>query len=140
MKKLWIKLWSLWQKFHQSFHESDKTLDWNYKLQLFMKMKRFNLDQCGKNFAKGCNLKVLIQNVHEIYSWIKLWTLQQIFHQSIQFVENLSLRLMKLQMWILWKILHCIREYEDTCQDTPLRTKKLQMWFLWKILTHQENS
>ena len=66
-KKLWIQLWSLWQKFHQSFHESDKTLDWNYKLQLFMKMKRFNFDQCGKNFAIGCNL-----NDHEIdsYNWI----------------------------------------------------------------------
>ena len=67
-KKLWIQLWSLWQKFHQSFHESDKTLDWNYKLQLFMKMKRFNFDQCGKNFARGCNL-----NDHEIDSWIELW-------------------------------------------------------------------
>ena len=68
-KKLWIQLWSLWQKFHQSFHESDKTLDWNYKLQLFMKMKRFNFDQCGKNSARGCNL-----NDHEIGSWIEFWT------------------------------------------------------------------
>ena len=67
-KKLWIQLWSLWQKFHQSFHESDKILNWNYKLQLFMKMKRFNFDQCGKNFARGCNL-----NDHEIDSWIELW-------------------------------------------------------------------
>ena len=67
-KNLWIQLWSLWQKFHQSFHESDKTLDWNYKLQLFMKMKRLNFDQCGKNFARGCNL-----NDHEIDSWIELW-------------------------------------------------------------------
>ena len=66
-KKLWIQLWSLWQK-HQSFHESDKTLDWNYKLQLSMKMKRLNFDQCGKNFARGCNL-----NDHEIDSWIELW-------------------------------------------------------------------
>ena len=65
----WNKLWGLWQKFHQSFHESDKILDWNYKLQLFMKMKRFNFDQCGKNFARGCNL-----NDHEIDSWIELWT------------------------------------------------------------------
>ena len=54
-----------------------------------MKMKRLNFDQCGKNFARGWNLKVLIQNVHEIYSWIELWTLWQIFHQSIQFVLNL---------------------------------------------------
>ena len=32
-----------------------------------MKMKRFNFDQCGKNFAIGCNL-----NDHEIdsYNWI----------------------------------------------------------------------
>ena len=67
-ENLWIQLWSLWQKFHQSFHESDKTLDWNYKLQLFMKMKRFNFDQCGKNSAWGCNL-----NDHEIDSWIELW-------------------------------------------------------------------
>ena len=65
--QLWIQLWSLWQK-HQSFYESDKTLDWNYKLQLFMKMKRLNFDQCGKNFARGCNL-----NDHEIDSWIELW-------------------------------------------------------------------
>ena len=61
-------MWSLWQKFHQSFHESEKTLDWNYKLQLFMKMKRLNFDQCDKNFARGCNL-----NDHEIDSWIELW-------------------------------------------------------------------
>ena len=31
-------------------------------------MKIFNCDQCGKNFARGCNL-----NDHEIESWIKLW-------------------------------------------------------------------
>ena len=66
-ENLWIQLWSLWQK-HQSFYESDKTLDWNYKLQLFMKMKRFNFDQCGKNSARGC-----ILNDHEIDSWIELW-------------------------------------------------------------------
>ena len=52
--------------------------------------KKFNCDQCGKYFGRGCNLKVLIQNVHEIYSRIELWTLWQIFHQSIQFVGNLS--------------------------------------------------
>ncbi len=34
-----------------------------------MKMKRFNFDQCGKNFARGCNL-----NAHEIDSWIELRT------------------------------------------------------------------
>ena len=97
MKKLWIQLWSLWQKFHQSFHESDKTLDWNYKLQLFMKIKRFNCDQCGKNFARGWNLKVLIQNVHEIDSWNKLWGLWQKFQQSMMmFLFSLN------EIWILW--------------------------------------
>ena len=30
-----------------------------------MKMKRLNFDQCGKNFARGCNLKVHIQILHE---------------------------------------------------------------------------
>ena len=30
--------------------------------------KRFNCDQCGKNFARGCNL-----NDYEIDSWIELW-------------------------------------------------------------------
>ena len=34
-----------------------------------MKMKRLNFDQCGKNFARGCNL-----NNHEIDSCIELWT------------------------------------------------------------------
>ena len=28
--------------------------------------KRFNCDQCGKNFARGCYLKVYIEIVHEI--------------------------------------------------------------------------
>ena len=49
-----------------------------------MKIKRFNCDQCGKNFARGWNLKVLIQNVHEIDSWNKLWGLWQKFHQILQ--------------------------------------------------------
>ena len=30
-----------------------------------MKMKRLNFDQCGKNFARGCYLKVYIEIVHE---------------------------------------------------------------------------
>ena len=47
-----------------------KTQDWNNKSQLIMKIKRFNCDQCGKNFARGCNMKLLLQNVHEIDSWI----------------------------------------------------------------------
>ena len=33
-----------------------------------MKRKIFNCDQCGKNFARGCNMKLLLQNVHEIDS------------------------------------------------------------------------
>ena len=41
----------------------------NTGLKLQMKMKTFNFDQCGKNFAIGCNL-----NDHEIDSWIELWT------------------------------------------------------------------
>ena len=43
---------------------SHKILDWRDILQLFMK-KRFNCDQCGKIFARGCNLKVHIQILHE---------------------------------------------------------------------------
>ena len=73
----------------QTLHESHKTLDWILKITAVYKYKKFNCDQCGKYFARACNLKVLIQNVHEIYSWIELWTLWQIFHQSIQFVGNL---------------------------------------------------
>ena len=30
-----------------------------------MKIKRFNFDQCAKNFARGCYLKVYIEIVHE---------------------------------------------------------------------------
>ena len=86
-KKLWIQLWSLWQKFHQSFHESDKTLNWKYKLQLFIKMKRFNFDQCGKIFAKGCNL-----NDHEIDSQKK--DTYKFFMKVFWFSLN--------KMWILW--------------------------------------
>ena len=74
----------------QTLHESHKTLDWILKITAVYENKKFNCDQCGKYFARACNLKVLIQNVHEIYSWIELWTLWQIFHQSIQFVGNLS--------------------------------------------------
>ena len=45
---------------------SNRSVEWslytvNYKLQLFMKMKKLNFDQCGKNFATGCNF-----NDHEI--------------------------------------------------------------------------
>ena len=43
---------------------SHKILDWRDILQLFMK-KRLNCDQCGKIFARGCNLKVHIQILHE---------------------------------------------------------------------------
>ena len=78
MKKTLNSLWWLLQKFHQSLifektyiqtlNESHKTQDWNYKSQLIMKRKRFNCDQCGKNFARGCNL-----NNHEIDSCIE-WT------------------------------------------------------------------
>ena len=87
------------QKFHQSLqfgntytNSSWVTQNTGLKLQItaVYENKKFNCDQCGKNFARGCNLKVLIQNVYEIYSWIELWTLWQIFHQSIQFVGNLS--------------------------------------------------
>ena len=44
-----IQLWSLWQELYLkrhilTFDESHKTLDWNYKLQLIMKIKRFNCD------------------------------------------------------------------------------------------------
>ena len=34
-----------------------------------MKMKRLNFDECGKNFARGCNF-----NDHEIDLFIELWT------------------------------------------------------------------
>ena len=105
-KKLWIQLWSLWQKFHQSFHESEKTLDWNYKLQLFMKMKRFNFDQCGKNSARGCNL-----NDHEIDSWIEFWTslfldlkLKKDTYKLFMKVFWFSLN----KMWILWWYIICL--------------------------------
>ena len=47
--------------------------------------EKFNCYQCGKYFAIGCNLKEFIQNVHEFDC--EHW---QIFHQSIQFVGNLS--------------------------------------------------
>ena len=39
-----------------------------HEIKAVYENKKFNCDQCGKYFAKGCNLKVLIQNVHEIYS------------------------------------------------------------------------
>ena len=38
----------------------------NYKLVQLYENEKFNWDQCGKYFARRCNLKVLIQNVHEI--------------------------------------------------------------------------
>ena len=49
----------------------------NYKLVQLYENEKFNCDQCGKYFARRCNLKVLIQNVHE-NSWIELWTLANI--------------------------------------------------------------
>ena len=49
------------KKHMQIIHESHKTLNWNYKLQLFMKIKRFNCHLCGKIFARVCNLKFLIK-------------------------------------------------------------------------------
>ena len=55
---------------------SPKSLIWKYmnhtkhwtEIIAVYENKNFNCDQCGKYFAKVCNLKVLIQNVHEIYS------------------------------------------------------------------------
>ena len=81
-----IQLWSMWQKFYQrmQFHQSLQfgnmytnsswiTQNTGLKLEItaVYETKKFNCDQCGKYFARGCNLKVLIQNVHEIYSWIE---------------------------------------------------------------------
>ena len=67
------------QKFHQSLqfgntytNSSWVTQNTGLKLQIttVYENKKFTWDQCDKTFARGCNLKVLIQNVHEIYSWI----------------------------------------------------------------------
>ena len=38
-------------------------------IQIASSSKRLNFDQCGKNFATGCNF-----NDHEIDLWIELWT------------------------------------------------------------------
>ena len=88
----WIRLWSLWQKFHQSFnleiHIQTLNEHWT-EITAVYENKNFNCDQCGKYFARWCNLKVLIQNVFMKFIH-ELWTLWQIFNQSIQFVGNLS--------------------------------------------------
>ena len=40
------------------------TKHWN-EITAVYENKDFNCDQCGKYFARGCNLKVHIQIVHE---------------------------------------------------------------------------
>ena len=64
------------------FDECSKILTQNIGLKRLIyysclwKIKRFN---CGKNFSRGCVLKVHIQNIHE-KDWIKLWKLLRNFH------------------------------------------------------------
>ena len=85
----------------------------NYKLVQLYENEKFNCDQCGKYFARRCNLKVLIQNVHE-NSWIELWTLANISPKhSIcgkSFTKSKLWSTKALWLWFLWKIIHSIRK------------------------------
>ena len=50
--------------------------------------KNFNCDQCGKYFARWCNLKVLIQNVHENFMEIHIQTLNEHWTEITAVYEN----------------------------------------------------
>ena len=74
-----------------------------------MKMKRLNFDQCGKNFARGCYLKVYIEIVHEkslnsivitVAKTSKLLWIRQNTGLKLQITavhEN-----EKIQLWSMW--------------------------------------
>ena len=61
-----IQMWWLWQKFHTQYWIEGTYYRWSWK-------KRFNCDQCGKYFTRGCDLKVCIQIklfIRKTLNWI----------------------------------------------------------------------
>ena len=54
-----IQMWWVWQKFHTKY--------WIVETYYSCSWKKIPCDQCGKNFASGCNLKVYKQILHEKY-------------------------------------------------------------------------
>ena len=58
-------------------------------------MKIINYNQCGKNFAKGFNLKVYILNVHEIekistkpHAYEHDWHFENLQNSNVKFVQK----------------------------------------------------
>ena len=54
-----IQMWWVWQKFHTKY--------WIEETYYSCSWKKIPCDQCGKHFARGCNLKVHKQILHEKY-------------------------------------------------------------------------
>ena len=53
-----IQMWWLWQKFQTQYWIKGTYYRCSWK-------KRFNCDQCGKIFTRGCDLKVCLQIIYE---------------------------------------------------------------------------
>ena len=99
------------KKHMQIIHESHKTLNWNYKLQLIMKIKRFNCHQCGKIFARVCNLKILKKYLWNWFMNLIVNTVTKISskHLICKDINNLFMNLTKYWLEITnyrcsWKI------------------------------------
>ena len=85
----------------------------NYKLVQLYENEKFNCDQCGKYFARGCILKVHIQIVHEkTLNWIVI-TVAKISPKpsiwwDIWITQNTGLKLKIIQLLMkiknIWKI------------------------------------
>ena len=118
-----FEMWNLWKEIFNKNHHV-RIVHRRFKNPSKEIKRNFNCASCGNSYTSLENLKTHIMTIDN--PW----------------------RPKKLQMWILWKILHWIRNSEKTHQDRPWRQEKLQMWFLWKILhsirksedTHQDSS
>ena len=98
-----FEMWNLWKEIFNKNHHV-RIVHRRFKNPSKEIKRNFNCASCGNSYTSLENLKT---------------------HMTI---DN-PWRPKKLQMWILWKILHWIRNSEKTHQDRPWRQEKLQMWF-----------
>ena len=89
--------------------------------------KRFNCDQCGKNFARGCYLKVYIEIVHEknfqfncdyccknftksfmnqTKHWIKIANYSCSWKWKDSILINVAKILLEDAIWMIMKLIH----------------------------------
>ena len=94
--------------------------------------KRFNCDQCGKIFARGCNLKVLIQNV---WNWFMNWIVNTAAKISLKHEGVLIFPKWNVNFVIIGKILEAeicgadnVRAIPSTVQSSTPCSILLTIW------------